>query len=253
MNTNALGCSRHRGAGGHEDDQQAAGRVPARRPVIPAIASLVLFACCVLTATPSEAARLKGKFTDDVYTAPGGIFTARYQLSGTSAADPCCQRTVSDDVDTRSRVGVMSFSNEYGAINGVIWAPAAPAVEDSAQELSAWLQAVVMPTLRRGSPQAFVHRQETRRVGDFDALLAVTELPGGATACQFDLGTRSLKCGDSVRGLVVFRRGDYCFALMAEMNVLGFFGDGKRYDPANWDAYLPELEAFLAGMTFAKQ
>lgn len=124
------------------------------------LVGIALFACLAGLAD-GHAAKLAGKFRGDTYTAPGGLFTAEYRLRGTTAADPCCQRSVTDDFDLATGVGAMSFSNEYGAINGVIWGPAQPLTSDT-DGLQAWLEAVVMPKLAKASPKASLLRQEAR-------------------------------------------------------------------------------------------
>ncbi len=218
-----------------------------RRPALAVLALLI----CLVGSVAGHAAKLAGKFRGDTYTAPGGLFTAEYRLHGTSAADPCCQRSITDDYDPSTGVGVVSFSNEYGAINGIVWGPA-PSAGDATQDLQAWLEVVVLPRLAKAAPTARILRSEARQVGEISALLAIADLPGAAAIGEFDFATRTVKPGDSVRGLLIFRRGNYFYALMNEMNLKGFFGPDRHYDPAAWDACQPELEAFLSVIRFAR-
>lgn len=53
-------------------------------------------------------------------------------------------------------------------------------------------------------------------------------------------------------GLLIFRRDEHFYALMTELNVKGFFGPDRRYDPGAWDACLAELESFLSVIRFAR-
>jgi hypothetical protein len=203
-----------------------------------------------------EPTRLAGSFRKGVYAAPNKLFRAKYRLTGGTKNDPCCEETVIDSFDEQRGKGTVSLSNEYGALNGVIYGPAslvgADADLDSAQILKRWFHAEVMALLHSIKPQARLLHEERRLFNTMDAWIAVVDIPGGAVAGKYAISTGRYDPADSVRGFVVFQRGTYVFTLMCETNVLSFFGESRVYDPDRWDDFLAELSAFYSTTRFEK-
>ncbi len=195
-----------------------------------------------------------GSFKDGMYVAPNELFSAKYQLTGASGGEPCCEQTVGDMFDEQTGMGVVSLSNEYGAVNGVFYGPASAIKyetgDDKPQRLKKWFYAVVMERLLFNVPESTVLKEESRKFNRMDAWIAVVEIPGGGVITSYEIETVQAVGQDSVRGFVVFQRGDYIFALMNENNVLGFSGPPRVYDPDNWDDFLIELNAFYSTMKF---
>ena len=191
-----------------------------------------------------------GSFKGSTYVAPGELFTAGYRLQGGSPQDPCCEETVQDWLDPESGIGVVVLSNGYGALNGVIYGPAALAERDDYALLRRWFDEIVMGLILSNAEDASVLHEEARRFHDMDAWIAAVEVPGGGVMARLDLQTGTSQRSDSVRGFVVFEKGDNVFALMCEMNVMSFTGKAREYEPDNWDVFLDELSAFYSTMTF---
>lgn len=197
--------------------------------------------------------RLAGTFENGVYTAPDGRFKARYRLSGASERDPCCDQTV-DDAYYPNGFGILSMSNEYGAINGVIYGPVGMldelSVEAQTAPLQRWFHGVVMDVLSSGAGVPTILHEEGRQFHEMSAWVAAVSIPGGGVIEHYSSETGEQGRVASVRGFVVFQRDDFIYALMCESNVLSFAGESRLYDPGNWSKFVDELSAFYDTMEF---
>lgn len=215
-----------------------------------------LLLVCTLLLLPAphvSSGGLAGKFSNDVYTAPLKNFTARYQLTGEVSGGPCCQRGVGDSFDKRSGIGTLSLYNEYGALNGVVYSRIPPGASESlsAQSLGDWLRAVPLSMLEERGVRPEILREQAGEFGGRTAWVAVVSIPGGSVISRKNWLTGEESRLDSVRGFVVFAREDFVYALMTEINVIGWGGrPGRSYDPDSWDLFMPELEHFYSGMAF---
>ena len=192
-----------------------------------------------------------GTFKENTYVAPNKLFRAEYRLASVNPRDPCCEETVQDSFNPETGFGTVVLSNEYGALNGVIYGPASLATGDSDDPIvGQWFDEVIMDLIRSNAPSATVLHQEPRDFHGMDAWVATVGIAEGGVIARQDLQTGSEERRDSVRGFVVFLRGENVFALMCEVNILSFFGENRIYDPDHWDAFLGELGAFYSTMKF---
>jgi len=179
---------------------------------------------------------LAGSFERDTYIAPDGLFRVKYLLS--------TGRNSIDSFVPETGVGTVSLSNDLGALNGVIYGPA------TTNQLEDWFHSVPMHLIKSNIPEASILREEGRQIHGMDSWIAVVEMPGGGVMAKYDAEKNTYESSDSVRGFVVFKRNDYIFALMCEVNIMGFFEQGRTYDPENWDAFLADLSDFYQHMSF---
>jgi len=137
--------------------------------------------------------------------------------------------------------------------NGVSYGPPSLASGNGVKPLlKQWFDEMVMGLIHSNAPGAAVLQEEARRFHGMHAWIAAVEIAGGGVLAKYDSETGTEERQDSVRGFVVFRRGDNVFALMCEVNVMSFFDKSRVYDPNNWDAFIEELDAFYSTMKFSE-
>jgi len=194
-----------------------------------------------------------GSFNNNTYVAPDELFRAKYRLKGASPQDPCCEEAVQDSFDAETGFGTVVLSNEYGALNGVIYGPLSlvGGIGDKPL-LGQWFNEMVMGLIASNTAGATILHQEPRRFHGMDAWIVAVEIAGGSVIANYDMQTEAQERLDSVRGFVVFQRGENVFALMCEVNVMSFYGESRIYDPDNWDAFMEDLSAFYSTMKFRK-
>jgi hypothetical protein len=179
----------------------------------------------------------RGVFSDGTYTAPGELFTVQSPL-GTSPI-------VIDSFDRAT--GAVTFVEGEGALFGVVCTPSydvlAGADNDPETDLAIlrnWFRDATFPRFFQSQlPGSVIMHEEPGTLGGRPAWFGVVHLPQGSARFTRDDETGLPVRADSWRGVVVFSRGDLTFLLMTEV-------EPER----DWNAILPTLNAFYAGMAF---
>ena len=180
----------------------------------------------------------KGHFEDAVYVAPGALFTAKSPLGPDTIYFDSFNRTT----------GAVTFLDENGELYGVVCTPnmdvlagARNDFETDAAILRNWFHDATFPMFfKKQLPGAEILDERAGRLEGRAAWYAIIRLPEGSGRVRLDPVTGEPAREDSVRGLVVFSRGDHTYLIMKEVA-----------PDTELPATLRPLADFYQGMTFA--
>jgi len=188
----------------------------------PRPAVLVIIALTLALAVPAEAARMQGKVKHGVYQSPSRNFTVPVpQGMGMKVSDGFQK-------DDQLQMGAVSFHDDWGNLQGIHYCTVPEQIKGNfaepaktEYELVRWLENFAMPAwFQSASPQSRLLHSEFTKFEGLEVLAAEVEIPGGSALVVQDASGAHRP--DSVRGLVVFRRGDYFYMLTTETkSVLG--------------------------------
>ena len=195
-----------------------------------------LAAAFALAALPADALE-SGEFQAGLYTAPGELFTVKSPLGPNSF--------VVDSFDRSA--GAVTFLDESGALYGVICTPSFDVLAGAENDfetdvaiLRNWLHDATFPLFfERQLPGARILQEGPATFEGGPAWVAVMRLPHGSSLIRNDPTTGYPTRQDSIRGLVVFSRGEHTYLLMMETP-----------SDAAWNSFLPRLSDFYRGMAF---
>lgn len=220
------------------------------RKYLCAIAAVAPF---LLAATVIQG-NLYGRYKDGTYTAPGKLFT----VSSPFPDDPI----VSDGREPENNnAGAVSFIDMMGRLNGILYMEnkgyGAPAGEGAAasQQLGSWLRDTGFPGFFKVSlPGSKILRDEAGQIAGNPAWIAVAHLPKGSPLGYSAKDSYDIKRNDSWRGMAVVRHGRHFFLLHTELRIEKLAGPDWKYDveAADWNTFVPELEALYQRIDFLK-
>lgn len=205
---------------------------------------------CAATVTDGH---LYGRYKDGTYTAPGKLF----RMTSPFPDEPI----VSDGREPENNnAGAVSFIDEAGRMFGVLYMEKKGLVvsEEGANEtkvLADWFRDVGFPRFFKVSvPDAKVLRDEAGRIGGSPAWIAVAHVPNASPLGVQVKDSYEVMRNDSWRGMAVVARGKRYYLLQTELRVEKLAPENWRYDEnaANWNAFVPELEALYNRIEFLK-
>ena len=207
----------------------------------------------ILCAATVASGNLYGRYNDGVYTAPGKLF----RLTSPFPDQP----VVSDGQEpANNKAGAVSFIDSVGRMQGVLYmnnngyVPADGASPDT-KLLGDWFRDMGFPRFFQVSvPDAKVLRDEAGKIAGQLAWIAVAHVPNGSPLGTPIKNSYDLKRNDSYRGMAVVARGDRYYLLQTELRIEKLAGPEWFYDEeaANWNEFVPELEALYQRIEFLK-
>ena len=198
---------------------------------------LTALGAALALAAPPAAALESGEFQAGLYTAPGQLFTVKSPL-GPNAL-------VVDSFDRSA--GAVTFLDESGGLYGVICTPnfdvlsgAHNDFETDVAILRNWLHDATFPLFfARQLPGASILQEEPGAFEGGPAWIAVMRLPHGSSLIRNDPETGYPTRQDSIRGIVVFSRGEHTYLIMMET---------PQQKP--WNSFVSKLSEFYRGISF---
>ena len=192
-----------------------------------------------------------GQYSDGVYTAPGKVF----RMSSPFPDNP----VVSDGREPENNnAGAVSFIDNAGRLQGVLYMDnkgEGVAGADASKRIGDWFRDTGFPRFFQVSiPDGKVLRDEAGQIGGNPAWIAVAHLPKasplGTIVREGDEPLRN----DSWRGMAVVEKGKRYYLLQTELRVEKLAGPNWQYDEeaADWNAFVPELEALYQRIEFLK-
>jgi hypothetical protein len=202
---------------------------------------------------------LEGQVKKGIYTSPAGNFRVPVpQGLGMQVSDGY-------DKDGRNFIGAVSFHDDFGSLVAIFYMKlepdqAAKFDQGGLPRLAGWLPAVAMPIwFVPASPESRILHQEDGTFENMPVSLAQVEIPGGSALTTIDPSGRQTRV-DSVRGLIIFRRGNYIYMLAKEQSAGdAIFGVAKAPDNAaaaaaepegQWKGFVSELTASYQSVVF---
>ena len=179
---------------------------------------LRLFVFAVLPFVYIGCATTKEPVSGGVYQSPLKNFTVVIPIVGPGLK-------IQDRNDNKG--GRVSFLNDFGSIVAITYSrlpnDLEPELKDNKKRdavYSGFLKTVVVPRLfSRVSPDARVVHEEFRDDDDNRAFFSVVSLPGGSVFVDEKQNKRL----DSIRGLLIFHKGDFIYMLENEMGLTNIF------------------------------
>ncbi|MEX0733759.1 MAG: hypothetical protein WD944_08295 [Steroidobacteraceae bacterium] len=217
-----------------------------------AVYAMVALAPLLCAATVTQG-HLYGRYGDRVYTAPGKLF----RLSAPFPDDPI----VSDGREPKNNnAGAVSFIDGAGRMLGVLYmehkdGTASDESADETKQLANWFHDTGFPRFFQVSvPDAKVLRNEAGKIGGQPAWIAVAHVPNGSPLGLAVKDSYDVKRNDSWRGMAVVARGKHYYLLQTELRVEKLAAPDWSYDEdaANWNVFVPELEALYDRIEFLK-
>jgi hypothetical protein len=214
-----------------------------------ALLAAVVAAPFLCAATASQG-NLYGRYYEGVYQAPGKLF----KLSSPFPEEPI----VSDGRQPENNnAGAVSFIDQSGRLLGVLYMenkdPAADG--DATRQLADWFRDTGFPRFfQSGIPDAKVLRDEAGTIAGQPAWIAVAHVPNASPLGVPVKGSYDIKRNDSWRGMAVVARGKHYYLLQTELRVEKLAAPDWSYDAnaADWNAFVPELEALYGRIEFLK-
>lgn len=207
-----------------------------------------------LGAATVTSGHLYGQYKAGVYTAPGKIL----RISSPFPDEP----TVSDGQEpANNKAGAVSFIDGAGRLLGLLYMDnKGYSVSDSmgpegASVLGSWFRDTGFPGFFRVSvPDAKILREAPGEIGGKPAWIAVAYLPLSSPLGLKVAHSYELIRNDSWRGMAVVAHGKRFYLLQTELRVEKLAGPNWQYhaDAADWNAFLPELEALYHRIEFLK-
>jgi len=217
-----------------------------------AVLATVALAPFLLAATATQG-NLYGRYNDGVYLAPSKLF----RMSAPFPDDPI----VSDGSEpANNNAGAVSFIDSAGRMLGVLYMEdkaASGAVEGSSdtRHLADWFRDTGFPRFFQANvPDSKVLRDEAGQIKGQPAWIAVAHVPNGSPLGLSVKGSYDVKRNDSWRGMAVVARGKHYYLLQTELRIEKLAEPNWSYDQdaANWNVFVPELEALYDRIEFLK-
>jgi hypothetical protein len=217
-----------------------------------AVLAAVLAAPFLLAATVASG-HLYGRYNDGVYLAPGKLF----KMSSPFPDQPI----VSDGQQPENnKAGAVSFIDQAGRMNGVLYMQDKAGTigskdADPTRHLADWFRDTGFPRFFKVNvPDSKVLRDEAGTIDGQPAWIAVAHVPNGSPLGVSVKGSYDVKRNDSWRGMAVVARGKHYYLLQTELRVEKLAPEGWSYDAeaADWNAFVPELEALYGRIEFLK-
>ena len=208
----------------------------------------------LLGAATVTSGHLYGTYKDGNYTAPGRIF----RVSAPFPDDPI----VSDGREpANSNAGALSFIDGFGRLLGVLYMDNQGAASgqgtnsDAAKQIGGWFRDTGFPGFFRVSvPDAKILREAPGEIGGQPAWVAVAYLPASSPLGRVVRNSDELIRNDSWRGMAVVARGKRYYVLQTELRIEKLAPADFQFDAeaADWNAFVPELEALYHRIEFLK-
>jgi hypothetical protein len=216
-----------------------------------AVYATLALAPFLLAATVTHG-NLYGRYNDGVYLAPKKLF----RLSAPFPDDP----TISDGSEpANNNAGAVSFIDPAGRMLGVLYmenkGSGAAADSGDTRQLADWFRDTGFPRFFQANvPDAKVLRDEAGEIGGKPAWIAVAHVPNASPLGLSVRGSYDVKRNDSWRGMAVVARGKHYYLLQTELRIEKLAGPDWSYDEdaANWNVFVPELEALYDRIEFLK-
>jgi hypothetical protein len=204
---------------------------------------------CASTVTQGH---LYGRYSDGVYLAPGKLF----KMSSPFPDQP----VVSDGRQPENNnAGAVSFIDDAGRLLGVLYmenkGDSAGAKADATRQLGDWFRDTGFPRFFRANvPDSKVLRDEAGTINGQPAWIAVAHVPNGSPLGLSTKDSYDIQRNDSWRGMAVVARGKHYYLLQTELRVEKLAPPDWSYDAeaANWNGFVPELEALYDRIEFLK-
>jgi hypothetical protein len=203
-----------------------------------------------LCAATVSQGNLYGRYYEGVYVAPGKLF----KLSSPFPEEPI----VSDGQQPENNhAGAVSFIDQSGRLLGVLYMENkdGSADGDASRQLADWFRDTGFPRFfQSGIPDAKVLRDEAGTLAGQPAWIAVAHVPNASPLGVAVKGSDDIKRSDSWRGMAVVARGKHYYLLQTELRVEKLAAPDWSYDAnaADWNAFVPELEALYGRIEFLK-
>lgn len=208
----------------------------------------------LLGAATVASGHLYGTYKDGTYTAPGKIF----RVSAPFPDDPI----VSDGREPANHnAGALSFIDGFGRLLGVLYmdnqggGSGQGAELDAAKQIGSWFRDTGFPGFFRVSvPDAKILREAPGEIGGQPAWVAVAYLPNSSPLGLQVRNSYDVIRNDSWRGMAVVARGKRYYVLQTELRVEKLAPPDFEFDvkAADWNAFVPELEALYHRIEFLK-
>jgi hypothetical protein len=206
----------------------------------------------LLGAATVTSGHLYGHYKDGIYTAPGKLF----RVSSPFPDDP----TVSDGREpANNNAGALSFIDGMGRLLGVLYMDNKGAGSgqgtDPARQIGSWFRDTGFPGFFRVSvPDAKILREAPGEIGGQPAWIAVAYLPNSSPLGLNVRNSYEVIRNDSWRGMAVVARGKRYYVLQTELRVEKLAPANFRFnaEAADWNAFVPELDALYDRIEFLK-
>ena len=204
---------------------------------------------CASTVTQGH---LYGRYSDGVYLAPGKLF----KMSSPFPDQP----VVSDGRQPENNnAGAVSFIDDAGRLLGVLYmenkGDSAGAKADATRQLGDWFRDTGFPRFFQANvPDSKVLRDEAGTINGQPAWIAVAHVPNGSPLGLSVKDSYDIQRNDSWRGMAVVAHGKHYYLLQTELRVEKLVPPDWSYDAeaANWNGFVPELEALYDRIEFLK-
>ena len=209
-----------------------------------------IIAAPFLCAATVSQGNLYGRYNDGVYLAPGKLF----KMSPPFPEEPI----VSDGQQPENNhAGAVSFIDQSGRLLGVLYMENkdGAAGADATRQLADWFRDTGFPRFfQSGIPDAKVLRDEAGTISGQPAWIAVAHVPNASPLGVTVKNSYDIKRSDSWRGMAVVARGKHYYLLQTELRVEKLAAPDWSYDAnaADWNAFVPELEALYGRIEFLK-
>jgi hypothetical protein len=218
-----------------------------------ALYALVALAPLLCAATVASG-HLYGQYNDGIYTAPAKLF----RISAPFPDEPI----VSDGREPENNnAGAVSFIDSAGRLLGVLYMESkgpttgGSANPEVAKVLGSWFRDTGFPGFFRVSvPDAKILREAPGEIGGQPAWIAVAYLPRSSPLGLAVRNTEEVIRNDSWRGMAIVARGKRYYLLQTELRIEKLAGPNWQYDAdaADWNVFVPELEALYDRIEFLK-
>ena len=158
-----------------------------------------------------------------------------------------------------NNAGAVSFIDEAGRLLGVLYmenkAKSSDAKADATRQLGDWFRDTGFPRFFQANvPDAKVLRDEAGTIDGQPAWIAVAHVPNGSPLGLSAKDSYDVRRNDSWRGMAVVARGKHYYLLQTELRVEKLAPPEWSYDAeaANWNGFVPELEALYDRIEFLK-
>ena len=206
----------------------------------------------LLGAATVASGHLYGNYKDGVYTAPGKLF----RVSSPYPDQP----TVSDGSEPgNNNAGAVSFIDSAGRLLGVLYmdnkGAGSGADADVAKQFGSWFRDTGFPGFFRVSvPDAKILREAPGEIAGQPAWIAVAYLPQGSPLGLTVAHSYDVIRNDSWRGMAVVARGKRYYVLQTELRIEMLAPPNFQFnaEAADWNAFVPELEALYHRIEFLK-
>jgi hypothetical protein len=216
-----------------------------------AIYGLVALAPLLGAATVTHG-NLYGNYKDGIYTAPGKLFRISSPFPD--------EATVSDGREPENNnAGALSFIDGAGRLLGVLYmdnkTADSGAGADATKQIGSWFRDTGFPGFFRVSvPDAKILREAPGEIGGQPAWIAVAYLPNSSPLGLNVRNSYDVIRNDSWRGMAVVARGKRYYVLQTELRIEKLAPADFRFnaEAADWNAFVPELDALYHRIEFLK-